>query len=375
MGSTENKSERSDRLELIRLVIELNQEAVAVRDNFGNLPIHRACGSISRFDVGSLQMLLRANRGALEVSNNEGELPVHLACREIWRGGPLILQATRFLIDEYPQALEASNIYGETPVIAALRCAWFTRSNPQRESGSFPPPDHLHFLLEAVRRGGPRSVWGSHRDIATGHDAFDTALEASFECCPDATLVSVLLEVWPFALCVCLTRPRADLLRGYDFVPAIAKETRGTLLALIEALLHDTSEGVVPRLIREHLRQAVGRLLLPNQDLESKGGFEVARLIQERARGEVFQRLRSDVLNFEALQDLLRFDHALQEMVTAMYRMNRAGRLLAHEANKDGAPETSEGHARILVAAGDNLSCVFLHLRDCCPALVTCREG
>jgi hypothetical protein len=59
----------------------------------------------------------------------------------------------------------------------------------------------------------------------------------------------------------------------------------------------------------------------------------------------------------------------LQDFVTGVYRMNMAGRLGPEEAGDAsrarGAAVPAERHARILAAAGDNLSSLFLHLRDC----------
>jgi hypothetical protein len=65
-------------------------------------------------------------------------------------------------------------------------------------------------------------------------------------------------------------------------------------------------------------------------------------------------------------------------MVTGVYRMNKAGRLGPEPAGGDGAAArareaealSAEQHASVLAAAGGNASCLFLHLRDCCPVLL-----
>jgi hypothetical protein len=98
-------------------------------------------------------------------------------------------------------------------------------------------------------------------------------------------------------------------------------------LAVLEAALHESAKGAVPKSIRRGIRGSFrGSLRAPLARAAAIGGYEVARAVRERVRGDDDrERLRSKVLGREAVQKLLaRRD--FREFVLAIYRINRAGR-------------------------------------------------
>jgi hypothetical protein len=82
-------------------------------------------------------------------------------------------------------------------------------------------------------------------------------------------------------------------------------------------------------------------------------------------------------LDDKALKQFLRSSEDFQDLISGVYRMNRAGRLGGAEGGGAAAPDAARGtldqHVRILAAAGDNLSCLFLRLRES-PALFGIHE-
>jgi hypothetical protein len=121
-------------------------------------------------------------------------------------------------------------------------------------------------------------------------------------------------------------------------------------------LLHDTTRGVVPVPIREHVRQVV-RSYVP-RDVLSLGTLAAVRVIRSCVHENDLDRFHADLL--DGSEQFLASEESFRDLGTEAGRMNRAGRL-------EVAPDASfagEHRARILSAAGDSLSCVFLHLRD-----------
>jgi hypothetical protein len=122
---------------------------------------------------------------------------------------------------------------------------------------------------------------------------------------------------------------------------------------------------VVPVPIREHVRQVV-RSYVP-RDVLSRGTLAAVRAIRSCVHENDLDRFHADLL--DGSEEFLASEESVRELVAEVGRMNRAGRL-------EVAPDTAsagEHHARILSAAGDSLSCVFLHLRDCPAAMSRIR--
>jgi hypothetical protein len=349
----DNERGRKRRLELTRILVELNREALMVKNHMGRLPVHEASIRVSRFDLSTLRMLVETNRATLEVSDNDGCLPLHLACAEIWRFGepPRILPAVKLLIEGFPKALEASNRRGMTPLMAAVASI---------RHGVVLASSELSFLLSMIHQGSCRSLGGGRTE--------QSALQLACVHCPNLKLVLRLMEAWPLALCTSL---REDLAYVPDVVaPAVFMEARTMFLALVEVVLHDTTLQVVPDPIRDRVRQVVGRYVPSPDELDRLAALAFVQGIRPQVGGDQFRWLRSDTLNDPALQGLFQTREDLQDLVTGVYRMNKAGRL--GPERDENAPEVSRNvgasadqQPRILVAAGGNLSCLFLHLRDC----------
>jgi hypothetical protein len=349
----DNESRRRKQLELTRIIVALNVRALMITNDMGLLPVHEACSRVARFDFATLRMLVEMNRATLEVRDNHGCLPLHIACAEIWLADePLrVLPAVQFLIEEYPRALEARNRRGMTPIMAAVASI---------RHGVVLSYNELDFLKSMVRRGGSKSLSGARTDL--------TALQLACVHCPNLELVSCLMNARPLALCTSLTGDLAFV--PAVVAPAVIAEARTMFLALVEVLLHDTTEWIVPDPVRERARQVIQRYVPSPDELEKRGGLSFVKRIRQLCVGDSFRWLRSDTLNAPDLQRLLQRNEEIQDLVTGVYRMNMAGRLGPDwiedvpERNLNVAVSADQ-QPQILVAAGGNLSCLFLHLRDC----------
>jgi hypothetical protein len=168
-----------------------------------------------------------------------------------------------------------------------------------------------------------------------------------------------------------------DLKKFREYLlPILKAEARAIYLALVEVLLHDTTRGCVPDPVRDHVRRESGSLVPPHA--LDRGGFAAAQAIRMIVPEHAFHRLRSDVLTNKQVQQFLRSHEPIQDMVTGVYRMNEAGRSGGSDAFGDSsvdAPRPFDLHLRVLESAGDDLSCVFLHLRDCCGSLFGRGDG
>jgi ankyrin repeat protein len=316
----------------IQRIIDGYPEALLARDEYGETPLHRAC---STRNYKMVQMLLDADPSALKVSDSSGALPLHLACQKSKPGR--WLRVIERMIDAYPDALRERSLSGRTPSL----------------SGRTPVMtailwnDHLfpgvpHFLVGMIKRGGSasvRGVWGYRSSTALNH-----TLQHS----PGPTLVSALIEAWPCALCLPLPPLRVD--SNHVAVEALVmQESDAVIEALVEVLLHETTVGVVPDPIRASVRQLVAT---------QPGSRRDARAIQDVFGGYSERRF------FLSREDL-------QDMITGIYRMNKAARVA-------GAPAavTPAQHIKGLAAAADNPSCLFVYLLNAgCQSLFAGFHG
>jgi hypothetical protein len=295
--------------------------------------------------------LIKAYPKALEVRNEEGDLPLHTALwRSDWSDDGQVREAIQVLIEACDVALLARNNSGETPIAIALKSL----------DGAAPG---ARLLLEGMIRRAPGSVRGTftcrtwHRQ---GHVA--TCFELACARRETAELALRILEPWPFALCVSLLGDLPGFLP--DAVAAeVRREADAMLVALIEVLLHDTTLGVVPDPVRAHVRRAVCRLAPTGTEIRGSS-LAVVRSVQNLSLPP--QELRANVLGSDELQVFLRSQGDVEELVTGVYRMNKEGRLGGSEEG-EGCPIalSASQHVRILQATKDDLSCLFLHLRDC----------
>jgi ankyrin repeat protein len=435
-------------LEVIRLLVNLNPEAVLIQNQKGELPIHWACaeevydetGELIPFDlhVDHLQVLVDAHHVALETSDSDGELPLHLLCWHLKNGGPRLLEAAKWMIEAHPDALVACTKYGDTPLMSAITGHDFVggitpqvfhfllelierapgsvwgecnddgrtittsalvaacrfgsimdlvsmllevqpdavkvryygrlplhyavegiyREDPdtyraiqllidvypgslavrcrsgltpimwaldgENHDGVVETPLRLEFLLGMIRRGGSKSVWGTRTD-EDGTTVILTALAIACSDMPNFEVISALIEECPAAaLHVSLTEVLTNV--PDEVRELVVGEAKAVFLALAELLLHDTTQGVVPDLTREHVRRAVGQL----GALDNDEPRVVAQIIRSHFHWDVLLRFRSDVLDFAPLQDSLRHDlvhndGVFLEFVSGVYRMNQTG--------------------------------------------------
>jgi hypothetical protein len=357
-------SRAEDRLDLIRLLIELDRRALTVQDHWGMLPIQAACSfrATVRSDVflPIIQLLVEGNPATVGVRGIVmNDLPLHRLCKDFDRDEPQFLAAVQLLIDHCPLALAVS-VSGMTPIMAAIKSL---------RRPALLLPAKLDFLRQMILRGGPTSLWTDEEEI--GDLLFDgercpTALACVDRDHPHPELVSALVETWPLALCMSFHRGIPN-----SIAIMVKSEARAVLQALIEVVLHDTTGGAVPAPVRDHIRSVVRRLVAPEDIVagNSRSSLAVAQRVHAHIRGDAFCQLRSEVLTNGDLQWLLAEREDFRDFLTGLYRMNMAGRLGPEEAGDAsrawGAAVPAEQHARTLAAAGDNLSSLFHHLRDC----------
>jgi hypothetical protein len=318
-----------------------------------------------------LGSLIGTARCTLDMKDKHGRLPLHSVCERyaLDYEMPIVLEATQLLMEASPSAaLDARDCDGATPFMLAVSFSSLLIRGILR--GEAPPgpipapaPGAIPLLKEMFRRA-PQSVRGTFRSGKT------TALELVCQNRHCAELVSPVMESWPAALCFSLMGNLNDLPGAIS--STVKSEARRMFLSLIEVLLHETTRWIVPDAIRERVREAVGQVVDIDCLLE-RGSFPVVQEIQKTVTGDALGQLRSEILKNDELQQLLQSHESLQDMVTGVYLMNKEGRLGCEGADDDPDTFPTGRHIFILEAAKDNLSCLFLHLRQC-PTLFAGRD-
>jgi hypothetical protein len=366
IGSASSMRERiaSNVMELLQKMIRrggsrsLWREVTGANGNaFFVTALHELCSHLPHLEL--LESLTATWADAIRMRDRCGQLPIHRALQRLTSGGPpgLLLAAIRRLVREYPAGLEAVDIGGMTPIMRAISREIPLRSPP-------PPPETMQYLHKLILSCPPKALLTHF--VSRDEEVTTTALHFACVNRHIHELVPPLINKCPVAFCFSHELGFAHLPEGIADTASI--EAHAVLLALCEVLLHETTSGCVPDLIREHVRQAAGRFLRPHD--VSGCSSAVARALEQRVRDERGRRqLRSDVLNHEALQNLLGSDEALQEMVTGVYRMNKAGRAArgpeGEAAGDRRAMLSTWRHVRVLGAARGDLSSLFLRLREC----------
>jgi hypothetical protein len=336
-------------LATIEFLVNLNSDSLTMKGSNGDLPIHRACQRNAwcrslPLDLATIRLLVDTHPTSVQVRNSMGVSPLHQACLRFEDGGPQVFGVIELMIDRFPDALKADGGLGTgTPVEAAL--ASFCDLCYSDE----PSPDQVRFLQELIRRA-PNSIRNMYM-----------YLEDLLVLYPNPSLVDTLIEAWPVALLfVCLGR--CDIPDEVDIL--LKRRLRELFLVLHDVLLHD-ARGTVPDQVRDLFRRSAGVLAdLVEETNTMVSSFDVFSAIRTDVRGEH--------LSFWERQPLEEFffdDEAFLEFVNGMYRMNRAGRA----AGSGSAMQD----LRILEAGKDDLSCLFLHLRNCPGlfALAVARVG
>jgi hypothetical protein len=355
----------------MEFLVNLNPDALSIQNSDGSLPIHCAFHILSEIGAEALRVVVSAHPAALAVRNNDGDLPLHLACKHLRDLDELAeaeqtLELIDMLIDARPDAVVARDNSGNTPIATSIEPdhsmeAWMRRLVYQGG-----PPDRTErtrrVIQFVIQRMLPRAPTSGLRDALTV-DGVVGALSKVCKQNPDLELVSLLIELWILALCLSQYDP---VLKDYE----LTSESRLMLLALVEILLHDTTKGAVPDPVRDHVRQSVTSYTSADELAASRG---VVRAIPHHVLGDDLQQLRTLILRFAPLQELLTQpllsgDESFQNFLVGVYLMNKAGRhrLRSPEQQDGGAPDAkADQHLRVLMAAVDNPSCLFLHLRDC----------
>jgi hypothetical protein len=339
-------------LATIECLVNLNPDSLTMKDNKGDLPIHRACQkSPLPLDLATIRLLVDAHPASLEARNSMWHLPLHQACWRFADGWPQVSGVIELMIDRYPDALtwpgglESSR---STPVEAVI-VSLCESDGPSSDHG--PSPDQVSFLQQLIRRA-PNSI---RRLFIEGYVVFG---------CKHLSLVETLIEAWPVGLLSVVCIERYDIPDDIDIL--VKRKLRELFLVLHDVLLHDTrGRGAVPKPVRNLFRRCAGVLTdLVEETNTTVSSFDVFKAMRTNVRGAdlcFFKRL--------TLDDFFETDKAFLGFVNGMYRMNRAGRA--------GGSGSAMQDLRILEAGKDDLSCLFLHLRDCPGlfALAVARVG
>jgi ankyrin repeat protein len=94
---------------VVRLLLKAYPEAAQVRNQLGDLPLHKSCEFQDFPDV--VMMLLQAYSNATQEKDMAGRLPLHIAC-----GYATSPDIVRMIVQAYPQAAEVRSNYGHLPL-------------------------------------------------------------------------------------------------------------------------------------------------------------------------------------------------------------------------------------------------------------------
>jgi hypothetical protein len=417
-------------LDLLLHMVKLAPESLRTQHgSYALTALRIACARCPYMEL--VAPLTVACTGALSDRGASGQLPLHNACSQLLQtdSSEHLWEVIRFLMNAYPDALWARDSCGMTPIVTALKYV------PAPALWHHQSVKLLPLLLDMIRRGGARSLWGERSDWRWNGPrdgrprAARTAVElacGSLQYPLDLEVVSPLMEAHPAALCVCLLRDDIvavddtvyPMVEGFspqqarqqhfrelrreqeqisleraaadrrvrvwraEVADAVVTGARAAFLAAADVLIHEATRGAVPDPIRARVRQILSRHVPP--DVAGNGNsLTLVRSVRDRVRGDALWQLRSEVLDDVDLQSFLQSSQVFQDLISGVYRMNKAGRLgglggpiggsevdgeAAAAAASSASDAAAERHARILAAAGDSPSCLFLRVRES-PAL------
>eukprot|EP00956_Cyclotella_meneghiniana_P030356 scaffold76042_cov54-Cyclotella_meneghiniana.AAC.3 len=103
---------RQDVVAFLDTQIEYERQArqIAVPDNIGQLPIHRALLLNNIVSVGTIKLMVAANSNSLVTADSQGLTPLHIACRSS------DIDIIKYLVDTNESPLRKRNSLGEFPL-------------------------------------------------------------------------------------------------------------------------------------------------------------------------------------------------------------------------------------------------------------------
>jgi ankyrin repeat protein len=72
---------RNSHLELAQWLVDEKGFEVSVADNFGDTPLHKACGSYKAFEI--CKWLINDKKANINIPNHNGETPISIAVRVV----------------------------------------------------------------------------------------------------------------------------------------------------------------------------------------------------------------------------------------------------------------------------------------------------
>jgi hypothetical protein len=184
--------------------------------------------------------------------------------------------------------------------------------------------------------------------LACREDYSIAVVQYLYNCWAVASLVVAFRESRPMLPhgCAVGRQPVADVT---DFV---AEATKDTACALIEYALYPLTS--MPVTERDRMRDFVTALNISGFDASASG---VA--LTESVRRHLTCDSILNLVNNDALQQLLLGDKDLQRTIGGLVRMNKAGRNYVQ-----GEPSNVCKGIAVLDFVSDNVDCIFVHLRE-----------
>jgi hypothetical protein len=334
----------------------------------GSAPLVQAC-AIDGINPGVVDRMIDHDPGALlRACRSTGRLPIHSALE--WN--PTAAFVPR-MVELHPETLQAGDRRGLTPVMVAIQ----SRTLRCCTSAHAPPLAAAARVLADLVATFPNSV----RLSPLNSQSFDNPLVDACQNFPRSPgLVKAVLAAGPAALCVPKGTGRNEWALPFEAIPptsaaAAASPAAGrdlaafledetlhlTLAAVEHALGEAVHEGHPATAFRARVREVLAALLLPPDSAhpwEGRSNYGVAQALRELPdRTEVCRTLfhhRQTAVNL--YHEDFRTFMLDNPVVYGLHRLNRMG----------GRSDPSAIHqVRLLAAVKDDLTCLYVQLREC----------
>jgi hypothetical protein len=339
----------------IRKLVSLQPDLLKKQGPHGFSFLHDAVVASTRSEkqvpAKTVQLLVESNRDALVIQDEWGRTPIHLAFG-MYGNHPMDLESIRVLVTGHPDVLGVRDNNSITPVMAAIASA------PDKDGGW--SHEMIALIVEMIRLR-PEAVRGRH----TGRmgDTYPTALEIACMRCRNPELIPYLIDADPAALCGTV------FLREVESME-ILEARKTAVLAVIEALFHPTTKGIVPRDLFKFVWSVLREDYLSDSEL-SGSSWEIVRAIKEKGDDDL-RVLIERVLEDCDLELHMDVDAGLRIMVNSLYHMKkpeRYGCALVGSVSMNNAPNEVPDGLLCVVCAEAKVNQVFLP----CGHLCTCQ--
>jgi hypothetical protein len=291
-------------------------EVLRMRTHGGLTALHMVAGC----DIATVEMVELVADGfpqAMTMLSRGGHMPLHLACVN-----GASARVVQLLVGRGPEAVEILNVNGET----VLHCACI---------GSEPESIRFVFDLWPVAALLLARVLIIRWDTGIRHDTERMMLPH----CAASNAVNAVNQ---------------------DVIDTIADLTKDAACTMIEYSL-STHTSMPAELVGRFLDMLTA-LNIPGFDATASGPA-----LADTLRPHLDPDLISDLVDNDNVQQLLKKDKRVQNLISGLIRMNRSGRNYVQEE-----PSNTLRGISVLESISDNVECLFVHLRE--NALLTQRQ-